>query len=107
MDFKFVKTPQDDACDTTIQENEYHLKLQFESLKLDAKEIKKVQLLFLYGDMLSKMEVDVPDNENGDIKCDPKIYFVHSTPKALAEKFQMCPIIFLLINVENQKIIGN
>lgn len=105
MDFQF-KTNPDDACDTTIQENEYHLELRFESLKLDDKEVKKVQLLFLYGDMLSKMEVEVPENENGALECEPKVYVVHSTPIALAEKFQTCPIIFLLINVEDQKIIG-
>jgi hypothetical protein len=105
MDFQFKSNP-DDACDTTIQENEYHLELKFVSLKLNDKEIKKAQLLFLYGDMLSKMDVDVPENENGEIDCDPKIYVIHSTPKALAEKFQMVPIIFLLVNVEDQKIIG-
>lgn len=105
MDFQF-KTSPDDACDTTIQENEYNLEIKFTKLKLNDKEIKNVQLLFLYGDLLSKMEIEVPDNEEGTLELEPKTYVIHSTPTALAEKFQVVPIIFLLINIEDQKIIG-
>lgn len=104
MDFQF-KSSTDGACDISNDENEYHLVLKFTSLKLVDKEIKKVQLLFLYGDLLSKMDLDVPKEDDEELKCDPKMYVIHSTPNTLAEKFQQIPIIFLLLD-ENKKIIG-
>lgn len=104
MDFKFKKNP-DDACDTTIVENEYELELKFVSLVLNDESVEKAQLLFLYGDMLSKMDVNVPKGDE-TFETTTKSYTIHSTPNALAEKFQMVPIIFLLVNAEDQKLIG-
>lgn len=104
MDFQF-KATTDGPCDATNDENEYRLELKFTSLKLKNEELKKVQLLFLYGDLLSKMDLDVPEEEEGTLNCDPKVYVIHSTPNALAAKFKTVPIIFLLLD-DDKKIIG-
>lgn len=107
MDFQFKTTKVEGApCDTTNEENEYHLELKFNRLKITKEGVKKVQVLFLYGDLLSKMDLDIPNSENGEIDCEPKVYVIHSTPNTLSANFINTPIIFMLLNYEDKKIIG-
>lgn len=106
MDFQFKAVEEGGACDASNEENEYHLQLKFTNLAITNKEIKKVTLVFLYGDMLSKMDIDVPTSEDGGVlECEPKVYVIHSTPNKLSENFQNVPIIFLLLD-EAKRIIG-
>lgn len=102
MDFQF-KANTDEKCDISNDENEYHLVLKFTSLQLTNKDIKKVQLLFLYGDLLSKMDMEVP-NEDGALDIE-QLFVIHSTPNTLADKFQLVPLIFVFLD-EEKKIIG-
>lgn len=102
MDFQF-KASSDEKCDISNDENEYNLVLTFTSLQLTNKDIKKVELLFLYGDLLSKMEIEVP-GEDGAIKIE-QVFVIHSTPNTLASNFQLTPLIFLFLD-EDKKIIG-
>ncbi len=111
MDFQFKAGPKD-ACDFGNEENEYILEIKFTSLTFEDETIKTAQLMFLYGDMLTKSSIKILEkekSENGEknqIECEPQIYVIHSTPNNLAEKFQTVPLIFLLINEEDQKMIG-
>lgn len=102
MDFQF-KANTDEKCDISNDENEYNLVLSFKSLQLINKDIKKIQLLFLYGDLLSKLDIDVP-GEDGALEVE-QVFVIHSTPNTLANNFQLVPLIFLFLD-EDKKIIG-
>ncbi|KAG5674527.1 hypothetical protein PVAND_004489 [Polypedilum vanderplanki] len=106
------------------EENEYQMKIEFTSLKLNDKSIRKIQIILLCGDIMSKFDMckNEPVNEkNGSLAdvgqveeaniddnfCDEqKIFLVHSTPTNLAKKLAELSILFTILT-ENDVAFGN
>lgn len=119
MDFQF-KVTGDSSCDSSNDENEYHMEIEFTSLTFNDETIENFQMIFLYGDIMNKFVVhsDVEDEDdynddddedskpkNNEFKIDKMSYVIHSTPSRFAEKLLDVPIIFMFLN-DDQELIG-
>ena len=119
MDFQF-KVTGDSSCDSSNDENEYHMEIEFTSLTFNDETIENFQMIFLYGDIMNKFVVhsDVEDEDeynddddedskpkNNEFKIDKMSYIIHSTPSRFAEKLLDVPIIFMFLN-DDQELIG-
>lgn len=122
MDFQF-KVTGDTSCDSSNDENEYHMEIEFTSLKFNDETIENFQMIFLYGDLMNKFNVqseiededenenaNVNDDENGnhknnEFKIEKISYVIHSTPSRFAEKLLDVPIIFMFLT-DDQAMIG-
>lgn len=56
MDFQF-KVTDENVCDAANNENEYHMSIEFNSLTFKNSKIEECQLIFLNGDILSRVDV--------------------------------------------------
>ncbi|CAG9798688.1 unnamed protein product [Chironomus riparius] len=118
MDLQF-KATNDSDCDSSNDENEYHMEIDFTSLRFNDEAIENFQMIFLYGDIMNKFNVqsdfeyeyEDDDDEDGnrkvnEFKVEKISYVIHSTPSRLAEKLLDVPIIFMFLTDE-QVMIGN
>ena len=117
MDFQF-KVTGDSSCDSSNDENEYHMEIEFKSLRFNDEAIENFQMIFLYGDIMNKFyvqsDIEYEDENNDDEDGNRKInefkiekisYVIHSTPSRFAEKLLDVPIIFMFLT-DDQVMIG-
>jgi hypothetical protein len=122
MDFQF-KVTGDSSCDSSNDENEYHMEIEFTSLRFNDETIENFQMIFLYGDIMNKFDVhtdvqfedandeieDMNDDDSkikkSEFKIDKMNYVIHSTPSRFAEKLLEVPIIFMFLT-DDQELIG-
>lgn len=115
MDFQFKVTGENSGCDSSNDENEYHMEIQFTSLNFDDKAIENIQVILLNGDLMNKIDVhrqDVKlfdeideDHQDNEFRIENIYYIIHSTPTRFAEKLLDVPIIVLFLT-DDQQIIG-
>lgn len=118
-------TTSEDKIDETTNddENEYQLAIDFASLHFTDEAIQKAQIILLYGDLMSKIEVykkimnsdesiweeephdEKKGNDDDDFQIDKKIYIVHATPTDFADKLLNMRIVFTILT-EQQEILG-
>lgn len=121
MDLQF-KVTDDSSCDSSNDENEYHMEIEFTSLKFNDETIENFQMIFLYGDLMNKFNVqseiededenvhdDADEVEDGnhkinEFKIEKISYVIHSTPSKFADKLLDVPIIFMFLTNDEAMI---
>lgn len=122
MDLQF-KVTDDSSCDSSNDENEYYMEIEFTSLKFNDETIENFQMIFLYGDLMNKFNVqseiededenvhddDADEVEDGnhkinEFKIEKISYVIHSTPSKFADKLLDVPIIFMFLTNDEAMI---
>lgn len=82
-------------------ENEYHLEVKIETVTVSQHEHSQLQLIFVFGDLLSKLSTD-----DGSFNGKQQRYILHSVPGRLSEMLHELSIMLCVISLADQKPLG-